>query len=110
MKKTTFIIAALGLVAAATIANADSYDIPGYHIQLLPPPPGASEGTQAWGLNNKGIVVGDSDGGSWLYDTKTGAYAPVDDFYPITINNNGVMTPMYRTSVSDQLSSIRISL
>ena len=91
MKKTTFIIAALGLVAAATIANADSYDIPGYHIQLLPPPPGASEGTQAWGLNDKGIVVGDSDGGSWLYDTKTGAYSPVDDFYPITINNNGVM-------------------
>jgi hypothetical protein len=91
MKKTTFIIAALGLVTAATIANADSYDIPGYHIQLLPPPPGAIEYTQAWGLNNKGIVVGDSDGGSWLYDTKTGAYSPVDDFYPITINNNGVM-------------------
>lgn len=91
MKKTTFIIAALGLIAAATIANADSYDIPGYHIQLLPPPPGALVFTQSFGLNKHGKVVGASDGGSWLYDTNTGAYAPVDDFSPITINDNGVM-------------------
>ena len=91
MKKATFISVALGLVAAATIANAESYDIPGYHIQLLPHAPGSMDGGQAWGLSNKGMIAGGSDGGSWLYDSKTGAYAPVDDFQPITINNNGVM-------------------
>ena len=72
-------------------ASADSYSIPGYHVQLLPPPPGSTEGTQTFGFNNKGIIVGDSDAGSWLYDMKTGAYTTIDDFQPLTINNNGLM-------------------
>ena len=88
---------ALGIVGSQMLmmcllpAHAASYDIPGYHIQLLPPPPGATEGTQAFSLNNKGIVVGNSDSGSWQYDTKTGAYSPVDDFQAVAISNNGVM-------------------
>ena len=44
-------------------ASATSYDIPGYHVQLLPPPPGSTEGTQTFGFNNKGIIVGQSDAG-----------------------------------------------
>jgi hypothetical protein len=74
-------------------ASAISYSIPGYHIQLLPPPPGSTERSQTFGFNNKGIVVGVSDAGpgGWKYEMKTGKYTTVDDFSPLAINNNGLM-------------------
>ena len=74
-------------------ASATSYSIPGYHVQLLPPPPGSTEGTQTFGFNNKGIIVGISDAGpgGWMYDMNTGEYTAIDDFRPLTINNNGLM-------------------
>lgn len=74
-------------------ASADSYSIPGYHVQLLPPPPGSTQGTQTFGFNNKGSVVGISDAGpgGWMYDMKTGTYTTIDDFRPLAINNNGLM-------------------
>ena len=74
-------------------ASATDYSIPGYHVQLLPPPPGSTEFTQTFGFNNKGIIVGTSDvePGGWMYDMKTGAYTTIDDFQPLAINNNGLM-------------------
>ena len=74
-------------------ASADSYSIPGYHVQLLPPPPGSTEFSQTFGINNKGIIVGVSDAGpgGWMYDMKTGEYTTIDDFQPLAINNNGLM-------------------
>ena len=74
-------------------ASADSYSIPGYHVQLLPPPPGSTEFSQTFGFNNKGIIVGVSDAGpgGWMYDMNTGIYTTIDDFSPLAINNNGLM-------------------
>jgi hypothetical protein len=74
-------------------ASATDYSIPGYHVQLLPPPPGSTEFTQTFGFNNKGIIVGVSDvePGGWMYDMNTGEYTTIDDFVPLTINNNGLM-------------------
>ena len=74
-------------------ASATSYSIPGYHVQLLPQAPGSTEFGQTLGFNNKGIIVGTSDAepGGWMYDMKTGEYTTIDDFLPLTINNNGLM-------------------
>lgn len=74
-------------------ASATSYSIPGYHVQLLPPPPGSTEFSQTFGFNNKGIIVGISDAGpgGWMYDMDTGEYTTIDDFHPLAINNKGLM-------------------
>ena len=90
--KSTY-LALLAVLLSPMAASADSYSIPGYHVQLLPPPPGSVESSQSFGFNNKGIIVGTSDAGDggWMYDMKTGEYTTIDDFSPLAINNNGLM-------------------
>ena len=91
MKKFVVILLLPMAMLFSLPASATSYSIPGYHVQLLPPPPGSTEFTQTFGFNNKGIIVGTSDAGGWMYDMKTGEYTTIDDFQPLTINNNGLM-------------------
>ena len=90
--KSTY-LALIAVLLSPMAASADSYSIPGYHVQLLPPPPGSVEFSQSFGFNNKGIIVGTSDAGDggWMYDMKTGEYTTIDDFSPLAINNNGLM-------------------
>jgi hypothetical protein len=96
-----------GTMLFSLSAGATSYGIPGYHVQLLPPPPGSVIFSQSFGFNNKGIVVGISDGGpgGWRYDMKTGEYSIIDDFSPLAINNSGSMagsTPTGGCAIRDK--------